>query len=172
MDYFLKSAGLGFRCWTAEDLPLAMGLWGDSEVTTFLGGRFTHEMVRARLAKEIEQMKEHGMQYWPLFRLDSNQHVGCAGLRPYRMEERVYEFGVHLRRTFWRQGLAMEAGCAVIGYAFRTLNAAAWFAGHHPLNEASRELLMRLGFIHTHDELYAPTGLIHPSYLLHKASFG
>jgi [ribosomal protein S5]-alanine N-acetyltransferase len=172
MDYFLKSARLGFRCWTAEDLSLAKGLWGDSEVTTFLGGRFTPEIVRARLAKEIEQMKEHGMQYWPIFLLDTNQHVGCAGLRPYRIEERVYEFGVHLRRTFWRKGLAMEAGCAVIGYAFSTLHAAALFAGHHPLNEASRALLVRLGFVRTHDELYAPTGLKHPSYLLHKAFSG
>ena len=170
MDYFLKSARLGFRCWTAEDLPLAMGLWGDSKVTIYLGGPFTAQMVRARLAEEIAQMKEHGMQYWPVFLLDSNQHVGCAGLRPYRMEERVYEFGVHLRRTFWRKGLAMEAGCVVIGCAFKTLNAAALFAGHHPLNEASRELLLRLGFVYTHDELYAPTGLRHPSYLLHKAS--
>ena len=170
MQYFLKSARLDFRCWSTQDLPLSMELWGDPEVTTFLGGRFTPEMVHARLAKEIEQMKEHGIEYWPLFLLDSNQHVGCVGLRPYRMEERVYEFGIHLRPTFWRQGLAIEAGRAVIGYAFSALGAAALFAGHHPWNEASRELLLRLGFARTHDELCPPTGLMHPSYLLHKAS--
>jgi len=53
MEYFLKSARLGFRCWTAEDLSLARGLWGDSEVAAYLGGPFTSEMVRARLAKEM-----------------------------------------------------------------------------------------------------------------------
>jgi len=172
MSYFLRSARLGFRCWTTADLPLAMELWGDSQVTTFLGGPFTPEIVRERLAKEIEQMQQHGMQYWPLFLLDCNQHVGCAGLRPYRTEERVYEFGVHLRPTFWGKGLAMEAGRTVIGYGFSTLGAATLFAGHHPLNEASRELLLRLGFVRTQDELYPPTGLMHPSYLLHKASSG
>ena len=168
MNYFLKSARLGFRCWSSEDLPLAMELWGDPEVTAFLGGRFTPEMVCARLAQEIEQMREYGMQYWPIFLVDRDQHVGCAGLRPYRMEEELYELGVHLRRTFWRKGLAMEAGRVVIDYAFSTLGAKALFAGHHPLNQASRELLLRLGFVRSHDELYPPTGLMHPSYLLRR----
>jgi RimJ/RimL family protein N-acetyltransferase len=42
------------------------------------------------------------------------------------------------------------------------------FAGHNPANTASRGLLARLGFRYTHDELYAPTGLRHPSYLLER----
>jgi hypothetical protein len=42
----------------------------------------------------------------------------------------------------------------------------ALFAGHNPANQASRELLARLGFRYTHDELYPPTGLMHPSYRL------
>lgn len=168
MNYFLKSRRLGFRCWTPEDLPLAIELWGDPEVTALIGGGFTPEMVRLRLATEIEQMRKYEMQYWPLFLLAGDQHVGCAGLRPYRMEERVYELGIHLRRAFWRKGLAMEAGRAVIDYAFSTLRAEALFAGHHPSNLASRELLLRLAFVRTHDELYPPTGLMHPSYLLRK----
>src|SRR5262249_43422684 len=117
MDYFLKSARLGFRCWGEEDLPLAMELWGDAEVTAFVGGPFTKEAVQARLAKEIAEMRKCGLQYWPIFLLDgildgqlggpleNDPHVGCAGVRPYRMEERVYELGVHLRREFWGRGL-------------------------------------------------------------------
>jgi ribosomal-protein-alanine N-acetyltransferase len=40
------------------------------------------------------------------------------------------------------------------------------FAGHNPKNEASRHILAKLGFRYTHDELYEPTGLQHPCYLL------
>jgi RimJ/RimL family protein N-acetyltransferase len=166
MNYFLTSARLGFRCWSEEDLPLALGLWGDPEVTALIGGPFTSDTVRERLTKEIAQMREHRVQYWPFFLLDSKLHVGCAGLRPYRAERRVYEFGVHLRRAFWGQGLAREAAHAIIAYAFDTLHAEALFAGHHPANEASRQLLLKLGFIYSHEELYPPTGLMHPSYLL------
>jgi ribosomal-protein-alanine N-acetyltransferase len=166
MDYFLTSAHLGFRCWSPEDLPLAIGLWGDPEVTALIGGPFTPEMVRARLAKEIAQMQEYGLQYWPIFLLDGNQHIGCAGLRPYRVKERVYELGVHLRPAFWGRGLAKEASRAIIEYGFGTLGAEALFAGHHPSNEASCQLLLKLGFVRTHEELYPPTGLMHPAYML------
>lgn len=170
MDYFLTSARLGFRCWGGDDLPLAMELWGDPEVTRKIGGPFTPEMVRLRLEKEIAQMQEHRLQYWPIFLLDTDQHVGCAGLRPYREERRIYELGVHLRRAFWRQGLASEAARAVITYAFDVIQAEALFAGHHPENESSRQLLTGLGFAYTHDELYPPTGLMHPSYLLRRTT--
>jgi [ribosomal protein S5]-alanine N-acetyltransferase len=168
MDYFLKTSRLGFRCWQENDLPLATALWGDPEVTALIGGPFTAEQIRSRLETEISRMKDYGVQYWPIFFLADHQHAGCAGLRPYRIEDGVYEIGVHIRRSFWRQGLAEEVMRAVIDYAFDTLGANALFAGHNPANEASRNLLAKLGFVYTHDELYAPTGLMHLSYLLRK----
>lgn len=145
-----------------------MQLWGDPNVTIWIGGPFTPAAVRERLSKEMEQMKEHGMQYWPVFLLGQNQHIGCAGLRPYGKEQNIYELGVHLRQSFWGKGFASEAAHAIIHYAFNTLGAEALFAGHNPNNTASRQLLSKLGFIHTHEEFYAPTGLMHPSYLLTK----
>ena len=44
----------------------------------------------------------------------------------------------------------------------------ALFAGLHPGNAASRRTLEKLGFLYTHHEPYAPTGLDHPGYLLAK----
>ena len=145
-----------------------MQLWGDSEVTALIGGPFTEAMVRARLANEIAQMQECGLQYWPIFLLDGDQFVGCAGLRPHRATDRIHELGVHLRRANWGQGLATEAARAVINYAFNTLGAKALFAGHNRANHSSRQLLSKLGFVHTHEEFYKPTGLLHPSYILDK----
>jgi len=168
VDYFLTSARLGFRCWTANDLPLANQLWGDAEVTRLIGGPFAPDMIRARLAKEIAQMQERGVQYWPIFLLDGDRFAGCSGLRPWQLERRVYELGFHLCRAFWGHGLALEAARSTIDYAFRTLEAAALVAGHHPANEPSRRVLRKLGFTYTRDELYPPTGLLHPSYLLSR----
>nr|NIV34793.1 hypothetical protein [Anaerolineae bacterium] len=37
-------------------------------------------------------------------------------------------------------------------------------AGHNPKNTASQHLLGKLGFRYTHEELYEPTGLMHPCY--------
>ncbi len=111
------------------------------------------------------------MQYWPIFLLDCDQHVGCCGLRPRESEPEVPELGFHIASRHWRQGYALEAASRVIDYAFTVLGAPALFAGHNPHNVASRALLTRLGFVHTHDELYPPTRLQHPSYRLTRERY-
>jgi RimJ/RimL family protein N-acetyltransferase len=166
MNYFLTSSRLGFRCWSDEDLPLAIELWGDPAVTAFIGGPFSPEAVRARLAQEIAQRQQCGLQYWPVFLLDGNRFAGCAGLRPYRNQQRIFELGIHLRPDFWGNGLATEAARALIDHGFQTLGAESLVAGHHPLNQSSRHVLLKLGFVYTNTVLYPPTGLQHPMYQL------
>ena len=74
--YFLTTHRIGFRCWTAEDLSLAVGLWGDPEVMRFIDsrGRLSEEQVRDRLRREIATAEAHGVQYWPIF-LPSNRSL-------------------------------------------------------------------------------------------------
>jgi len=166
-SYFLRSPRLGFRWWREEDLPLAIALWGDPEVTRFISkSELSDEAVKGLLSEQIAFGREQGIQYWPLFLLENGEHVGCCGLRPNDPNQRVYELGAHIRSTWWRRGFAEEAARAVIDYAFSALGATALFAGHNPNNNASRQLLQKLGFQHTHDEYYAPTDLQHPSYIL------
>ena len=166
--YFLESARLGFRCWLPADLPLALALWGDPEVARYIAARtFSAREIEARLALEIHNQRTHSIQYWPVFLLASGEHVGCCGLRPH--EPGVPELGVHIASCHWRRGYAFEAASRVIDYAFAVRKVTALFAGHNPANGPSRALLARLGFLHTHDELYPPTGLQHPSYRLSRA---
>ena len=121
--------------------------------------------MKHRLLLEIDTQSEHGIQYWPIFLLASGEHIGCAGLRPHDAAENTLEMGFHIRSGHWRRGYAFEAARAVMDYAFEALGVKALFAGHNPQNKGSRNLLLKLGFIYTHDEFYAPTGLEHPSYL-------
>jgi RimJ/RimL family protein N-acetyltransferase len=157
------TARLQFRPWRDDDLPLARALFGDPRVTALVGGPFDDDQVRARLASEIATEREHGYQYWPIF-LHAGEYVGCCGLQPRR--ERVLELGFYLRPEHWGHGYAGEAARAAIAYAFDVLAATALFAGHHPDNRSSRRTLESLGFHYTHDELYPPTGLVHPCYEL------
>ena len=170
--YFLTTHRLGFSHWLPEDLPLAEALWGDARVTSLIGGPFSAQQVEGRLSAEIASMKAHNVQYWPVFLLEADQHVGCAGLRLYRLDQQIYELGFHFRPANWGRGLAQEAGQAVIQFAFQQIGAEALFAGHHPGNSASRRVLMKLGFQSTHEEFYPPTGLKHPSYLLTRPALG
>jgi [ribosomal protein S5]-alanine N-acetyltransferase len=165
-DYFLTTERLGFSHWQEDDLALAMTLWGDPKVTALLGGPFTPEEVSARLSYEIAMRIACKVQYWPIFLLENNDLVGCAGLRPYKNDGHVLELGFHLRPDYWGQGVAHEAARAVIAFAFETLPIESLFAGHHPANAASERLLKKLGFRWTHEEIYPPTGLMNPAYRL------
>jgi RimJ/RimL family protein N-acetyltransferase len=172
-NYFLTSKRLGFRTWSEDDLELAVGLWGDVKVTKFFDGRgpLSREQVAYRLRQEIATQSEHGIQYWPIFRLESGEHIGCAGLRPYDASRNILEIGFHIRSKHWRKGYASEAARALMDYAFVSLKVTGLFAGHNPKNLGSRNLLIKLGFNYTHDEFYAPTGLEHPSYLLKAGEY-
>ena len=168
MAYFLTTSRLGFRPWGDDDTALATALWGDSQVLRFIDSRdaLTPAEAEQRLCTEISTQQEHRVQYWPIFLLETGQHVGCCGLHPKDIPAGEVHFGVHLRPEFWGTGLAMEAGKAVIGYAFGVLGMKKIFAGHNPENHASRAMLKRLGFVYLEDEFYAPTGLMHPLYVM------
>jgi RimJ/RimL family protein N-acetyltransferase len=169
--YFMRTSRLGFGVWSEQDAVLAAGLWGDSRVTRFIGGPFSEQWIKDRLVQEISRQSTHGLQYWPIFRLSDDAHVGCCGLRPVPDKADALELGFHLRPEHWGQGLATEAARAVVKHALSTGRALTLVAGHHPQNLDSRRVLQRLGFRYTHDALYAPTGLQHVNYALSATDF-
>src|SRR5215469_8824915 len=164
--YFLSSARLGFRTWTMADTPLARSLWGNIEVTRTFVGPFTESQILERLAREIANQLTHKLQYWPVFLLENEAFAGCCGLRPYKTGKQIFELGFHFLPQFWGKGLATEAAQTAVDHAFGPLQLKGLFAGHHPENGASKRVLEKLGFRYTHDQLYAPTGLLNPSYFL------
>jgi RimJ/RimL family protein N-acetyltransferase len=168
--YFLRSDRLGFRTWAMIDIDLALALWGDPRVTRFVGGPFSEAEVRARLAVEIARQASDGIQYWPMFRLADGMHVGCCGLKLSSIGADVLEIGIYTRPEHWGFGYASEASCAIVRHAFEAHGVRALFAGHHPENEDSKRVLLRIGFRYSHHELYPPTGLQHPGYLLERSS--
>lgn len=98
--------------------------------------------------------------------METNELIGCCGMRPFKSEIYSYEIGFHLRKKYWGLGYASEAAKAVIDYSFTAFKADRLYAGHHPLNEASEKLLTKLGFQYIGKNFYEPTGLYHPSYEL------
>lgn len=171
--YFFKTARLGFSHWGEYDTEQAYSLWGDKNVTKYLtaSGEFTREEVNARLKLKIENERLYGIQYWPVFELETEKFIGCCGLRPYDSDKKIYEIGIHLKPEFQGRGYGIEAADNIIKYAFERLGAEKIFAGHNPLNKASAGLLAKLGFKFMKDEYYEPTGLYHPSYIYDRETY-
>ena len=115
-DYFMTTERLGFSTWTPDDLKLMHGIFGDPEVTVFEGGPWSSEQVERRLQFELSLFERYRSQYWPLFLIETGEHVGCCGMRPHDMAKGAWEFGCQLRRAVWCWRLGREAGAA--GLAF------------------------------------------------------
>lgn len=157
---------LAFSYWQADDSYLAWQLWGDPQVTRLIcsSGLFSSAEITERLATERANQDAYHVEYWPIFSLQEEELVGCCGLRPFDAGNGIFEYGVHVRPVFWGQGLALEAGRAVLLHAAALSFIKEICAGHHPENIASKKLLQKLGFEYQFDSYYAPTGLMHPSY--------
>ncbi len=170
-EVVLETPQLVFRLWTDGDFPLAMQLWGDADVMSLLGGPMSEQGVRARLVQEQANWREHGVQYWPMFLRASGEPAGCAGLTPWGNRPGSMMAGVHLHRLVWGRRLGEEAAAAVLRYGFERTGATEIVAGHHPENWASRRLILALGFTYEADQLWPPTGLMHPFYRLRREEF-
>jgi RimJ/RimL family protein N-acetyltransferase len=156
------------RSWQINDLPLAMELWGDPAVTALIDsrGKLSEAQVEERLRAEIERERSHGVQYWG-YLITAMVFVGCGGLRHwvYTPGERNFEVGFHVLQSYWGSGLATEAARGALEYAWQKSRLSKVYAGHHPDNRASQQILEKLGFEFIGTVLYKPTGLMHPSYV-------
>src|SRR5438034_1856822 len=79
----LTTNRLYLRTWQEEDFPLAKSLWGNADVMTFLGGPLSDEKVLEKMHAEMACQEKHGLQYWPIFETDTDEFVGCCGMRPW-----------------------------------------------------------------------------------------
>ncbi|QIK69866.1 GNAT family N-acetyltransferase [Erysipelothrix sp. HDW6C] len=166
--YLLETKRIGFSTWHQDDLYLAQSLWGNPGVTQFIvaNGIMDEAAIHKRLYDEITMFMNFGIQYYPIFELDSGMFIGCCGVRPYADKQNTFEVGVHLCESSWGQGFAREAVTGIIDYATETLGIANIVAGHHPNNMGSQTLLKSVGFVYQTEVLYPPTGLYHPLYSL------
>ena len=148
-----------FRSWTETDAALAEALWCDPDVTRYFGGAMTKEQARARLDTERERESRLGIQYWPMFLRETGEFAGCAGLRPWQMDPKTIEAGVHVMRSAWGLRLGEEALRAVLAFGFDQLVLPVIVAGHGFGHSNSQKLLERVGFRYTHDTVWGPQAL-------------
>ena len=164
----LQSKRLVFRKWTAADGPLG-GRFGatrrlpHSSADRSLLNRWRRDCGENRVLRVVGPTVSGPCSSAPA--PNSSAAAGCL-LPPARARVRGW-LSYPNRSTRARVSPPRQE---VIRHAFKELELSALFAGHHPNNRASASVLRKLGFRHTHHELYPPTGLEHPSYLLVRPS--
>jgi RimJ/RimL family protein N-acetyltransferase len=94
--------------------------------------------------------EEYGFGFWFIESRPTSGFLGYCGIRPLALQgTSEIEIGWHIKKTFWKRGIATEAAMAARDVAFRRFAIARLVAIIHPDHIASRRVAENIGM---HDE--------------------
>lgn len=146
----LETERLILRAWNPEqDAIVALKIYGDPEVTQFLGRGNWDQTVADTRSRLQHYANLNDIGSWAIVEKTTQQPIGSALLirlpDQYGQRTREYEVGWHLGKAFWGNGYATEAAQTVIQYGFQTLDIPAIYAVTRPENQRSIQVTQRLG---------------------------
>jgi RimJ/RimL family protein N-acetyltransferase len=141
----IESSRLVFRLITPADEPLLISTSCDAEVMKYITGQpRTVKEAKAELQRILKlDDGEHGFLVAEL--KTSGEFAGFFLVRRFENPEET-EIGYRLPVSQWGKGYATEGASAVLHYIFHDLKKPYAVAVVDPLNEASRKVLLKLGF--------------------------
>ncbi len=142
----LETPRLVLRPLTLSDVGEVHALVIDPDVRRWMcdGLVLPEAAVRKSVLASISRFRWDGAGFFALRRRDDGAFVGYAGLKPARIGG--LELAAAVWPRYWRQGIAREAGEAVIGHAFDVLELPRVLACTDAPNFRSLGAIARLGF--------------------------
>lgn len=118
-----------------------------------LGKGMTYSESEDYLNKISDHWASHSFGVWAVTNKMNKDMIGHCGLR-YINDTKEIELIYLLDPEFWGQGIATEAGIAVIQYAFHCLNVNTLFARVRINNNRSKNVINKLGFTYIEDKVF------------------
>ncbi len=139
---------LTLRPLAPSDTDAIFAMMSDPETMRFWDWpAFTErETVAEIVAAQIADVREGRALYWAVALSPDGPAIGSCDLSEIDRHHRRAEVGFLFDRAHWGNGYASEAMAAVVARAFDRLELRRLWARFHAGNEASRNLLERLGF--------------------------
>jgi RimJ/RimL family protein N-acetyltransferase len=141
---------LVLRPWREDDLDPYAQIFGDPEVTRYLGegAPLTRAQSEERIAYLVSHWQEHGFGHWATEERATGSLIGRIGLLhhpDWPEDPDNVEVGWTLARAFWGRGLATEGALASLRYGFETLDVDRIISITSPTNRASRRVMEKAG---------------------------
>jgi len=158
--YWLTTERLGLRRFTPDDLDWLAALYGDADVTRYLGGARSRSQAQAFLETRVLQYYDEYPRFgiWMTVVRATGEQIGFHLLNHIRGES-IVQIGFALAKSAWGAGYATEMGTAVLRYGFVDLKLPR-IAGMASLrNLASQNVLQKIGL-----ERRGERAFPHPDY--------
>ena len=129
---------------THQDLDALATIESDSAVRRYIDNKI---MTRQQVANYIDAMsRSYEENGYGRFAVKTKADGALIGLCGFINEDYGVDFGYRYARSSWGQGLATEAGAAVMDYGERILRISTLIGLVMPENKASANVLTKLGF--------------------------
>lgn len=142
----LHTDRLVLRCFDPND-AVSVYAYAQSDKVGPMAGFIPHRSI-----EESRQMIERYIQNgeaWAVVEKSTGVVIGSISLRkdPRRQRENALRIGYALGEAYWGRGYATEAINEVLRYAFGELHCEVMGADHFPINQRSKRVLKKLGFV-------------------------
>lgn len=173
----LDTPRLVLRPWRDADLDPLFAINGDPDSMRYFAAPMTRAESDAWAARMRAHFAEHGWGFWVVEERGGAPFVGVVGLLTIPWQARftpAVEVGWRIARAYRRQGFAMEAARAAVGFGFDRLGLPEVVAFTVPANEPSWRMMEKLGMrrdgLFDHPRL--PDGHKWKSHLLYRLARG
>lgn len=156
---FIRTPRLFLRPAWAEDAPAVARAMADWEVVKNLGRApwpYTLADAQSFVSGAVVQPNEATFLIFARDPEGAPKLAGSIGFGRFLGPAHKIELGYWLARDFWGQGIAAEAGSAVLELVFMGLRLPRIAAGHYVDNPASGKVLRKLGFVPTGETIPYP----------------
>jgi [ribosomal protein S5]-alanine N-acetyltransferase len=107
----------------------------------------TIEETREMIQKILDEVEKGNAVHWAITQKGNNILLGSISYHRIYKEHFRAEIGYMLHPDFWKKGLTMEVIKAVVHFGFEKMGLHSIEANINPDNNASRQLLLKAGFI-------------------------
>lgn len=148
----LETARLRLRGHDLRDFEAMLAMWGDPEVTRFIGGKpSTKDEVWTRLLRYVGHWAVLGYGYWAVEEKDTGAFIGEIGFADFKREmepsfEGIPELGWALAGAAHGKGYATEAVAVAIDWGKAHFNGQRIVCMISPENTPSIRVAEKCGF--------------------------
>jgi RimJ/RimL family protein N-acetyltransferase len=164
----LETARLVLREFTPQDADALALVLSDAETMRYYPAPYDRVGVEQWIERNRSRYRDDGVGLWAIELKSARELIGDCGIILQEVDgERLYEIGYHLRRDFWRQGLATEAAIACRDWAFANPETERLISLIRPQNLPSRRVAERAGMTLWKEVTWR--GLAHCVYSIERA---
>lgn len=144
----VKTERLVLREIVNEDIHSIFTSFSDLDMVRFYGQEPMQTVAEAErlVALFSQNYRENRGIRWGIERKESKGLIGTIGFHAYNSKHKRAEIGYEIHPQHWRHGYAAEAISGVLNYGFNEMNLQRIGAVVFIENEASNNLLKKLGF--------------------------